>query len=61
MNENSDAKKSGISKASTAEEIGEYWGNHSLADYWKQTHEVEVEVRAQRPGRVAVVEVRRKD
>jgi len=34
------------------EEIGDFWDNHSLADYWDQTHEVEFEVRAQHRRRV---------
>lgn len=28
------------------EEAGEFWDTHSLADYWDQTHEVEIEVHA---------------
>jgi hypothetical protein len=54
MNENSDTKKSSISKASTPEEISDYWDSHSLADHWEQTHEVEFKVRAQRPLRITV-------
>lgn len=54
MNENRDAKKSSISQAGTPEEIGAYWDNHSLADQWEQTHEVEFQVRAQRPRRITV-------
>lgn len=54
MNENSETQKSSISKAGTAEEIAEYWDSHSLADHWEQTHEVEFEVRAQRPRRITV-------
>jgi hypothetical protein len=54
MNENSDTKKSSISKAGTREEIGDYWDSHSLADHWEQTHEVEFELRAQRPRRITV-------
>lgn len=26
------------------EEAGEFWDTHSLADYWDQTREVEIEV-----------------
>jgi len=47
MNESEDQVTS-ISKARTIEAIGEFWDTHSLADYWDQTHEVEVEVRAER-------------
>jgi hypothetical protein len=36
--------KSSISKASTYEEIGEFWDTHDLADYWDQTKPVEFEV-----------------
>ncbi len=54
MNESSDNQKSSISKASTPEEIAEYWDSHSLADHWEQTHEVKVEIRAQRPRRITV-------
>lgn len=54
MNENSENQKSSISKATTPEEIGEYWDSHSLADHWEQTHEVEFEIRAQRPRRITV-------
>ena len=43
-----------ISKASTLEEIGEFWDSHSLADYGDQTHEVSFEVRAQRRRRVTL-------
>ena len=53
----SDAERKGttsISKASTLEEIGEFWDSHSLADYWDQTHEVSFEVRAQRRRRVTI-------
>ena len=28
----------------TPEEIGEFWDTHNLADYWDETHEVEVQV-----------------
>lgn len=43
-----------ISQASTVEEIGEFWDNHSLADYWEQTHEVEFEVRVERRRRISL-------
>jgi CopG antitoxin of type II toxin-antitoxin system len=54
MNENSDHQKSSISKATTPEEIAEYWDSHSLADHWEQTHEVEFEIRVRRPRRITV-------
>ena len=28
----------------TPEEIGEFWDTHSLADYWDETDEMEVQV-----------------
>ncbi len=43
-----------ISKASTMEEIGNFWDNHSLADRWDQTHEVDFDVRAQRRRRITI-------
>jgi hypothetical protein len=54
MSERSDTQLTGISKARTVEEIGEFWDTHSLADYWDQTHEVEFEVRAKRRRRVTL-------
>jgi hypothetical protein len=29
----------GISKANSLEEIGDFWGSHRLADHWDETHE----------------------
>jgi len=46
--------KTSISKAGTSEEIGEFWDNHSLADYWDQTKEVEFEIRATRRHRATI-------
>ena len=46
--------KTSISKAQTEEEIDEFWDTHSLADYWDQTKEVDVEVRAKRRRRVTL-------
>ena len=54
MNDNNHIQRSSISKASTLEEIAEFWDNHSLDDYWDQTHEVQFEVRAERKRRVAL-------
>ncbi len=47
-------KKTSISKARTLEEIGEFWDNHSLADYWDETKEVEFNVRAVRRHRITI-------
>ncbi len=41
-----------ISKAGTIEEIAEFWDNHSLADFWDETHPVEFSVRAVKRCRV---------
>jgi len=46
--------KTSISKAKTLEEIGEFWDNHSLADYWDKTKEVEFNVRAQKRHRITI-------
>ena len=51
MNENSDIQETSISKAVTPEGIAEYWDSHGLANHWDETHEVEFEIRAQRPRR----------
>jgi hypothetical protein len=45
---------SSISQARSAEEIGEFWDTHSLADYWDKTHEVEFEVTARRRRRITL-------
>jgi len=47
-------KRTSISEAPTLEEIGDFWDEHSLVDYWDQTHEVEFEVRAKRRRRVTL-------
>ena len=36
--------KTPISDASSYREIGEFWDQHSLADHWKETREVDFEV-----------------
>jgi hypothetical protein len=54
MDENEKLRMTPISKARSLEEIGDFWDSHSLADYWDQTHEVEIEVRARRRRRVTV-------
>lgn len=54
MDANEDLLTTPISKARSLEEIGDFWDSHSLADYWDQTHEVEIEVRARRRRRVTV-------
>jgi hypothetical protein len=36
--------KSSLSKAQSYKEIGVFWDNHDLTDYWGQTEPVEFEV-----------------
>ena len=55
MSESDNVQITSISKASTLEEIADFWDTHSLADYWDQTHEVEFEVRAKRRRRITLV------
>jgi hypothetical protein len=55
MSESKETQQTSISKAQTLEEIAEFWDTHSLADYWDQTYEVEIEVRAKRRRRVTLV------
>jgi len=52
MSENNDSQQSSISKGRSLEEIADYWDNHSLADHWDKTYEVEFEVRA--PHRITL-------
>ena len=48
MSENNDNQRTSISHAGSVEEIAEYWDQHSVADDWDKTHEVDFEVRAPR-------------
>ncbi|MEK9149679.1 MAG: CopG family antitoxin [Candidatus Desantisbacteria bacterium] len=54
MNKSNNTQLSSISKASTPEEIADFWDTHSLADYWDKTHEVKFEIRAKRRRRVTL-------
>ena len=54
MKKSEDTQITSISKASTLEEIADFWDTHNLADYWDQTHEVEFEVRAKHRHRVTI-------
>lgn len=54
MSENKTRQITGISKAETLEEIGEFWDTHSLDDHWDKTREVEFTVRAAQRRRVTV-------
>jgi len=45
MNGDSVSKhKSSVSRASSYQEIGEYWDTHDVADIWEQTKPVEFDV-----------------
>jgi hypothetical protein len=48
MNENSYSQDSLLEEFTTLEEAANFWNTHSLSDYWDETHEVEVEVKAVR-------------
>ena len=48
MSESDEPQITSISRARTLEEIADFWDNHSLADYWDQTHEVEFELHTKR-------------
>ena len=41
-------------KFESIEAAAAFWDTHSLADYWDQTHEVEIEVAAKRRRRVVI-------
>ncbi len=43
-----------ISRATSLDDIAEYWDSHSLADHWDETEEVDIEVRAERRRRVTL-------
>jgi hypothetical protein len=51
MNEN----KSSISQANSYLEIGEFWDNHDVTDYWEQTKPVDFEVDIQSEGRYCAI------
>ncbi len=46
MSTDNELQATPISKATTLEEVGEFWDSHSLADHWDQTDEASFEVRA---------------
>ncbi|MFN0107582.1 MAG: CopG family antitoxin [Blastocatellia bacterium] len=54
MSENNQTQLTSISKASTVEEVANFWDTHSLGDYWDQTHEVDFTVTAKRRHRVTL-------
>ncbi len=54
MNENDRDRRTGLSRATTPEEAGQFWDSHSLADHTQETAEVRFEVRAQRRHRLTL-------
>lgn len=54
MSDDNDTSLTPISNARSLEEIAEFWDTHSLADYWDQTHEVEIEVQLETRHRVTI-------
>lgn len=54
MSESKDPQRTSISQAASVGEIGEFWDTHSLADHWDETHEVDIEVRAERRRRITL-------
>jgi hypothetical protein len=54
MSESKDEPLTSISRARTLDDIGDFWDEHSLADYWDQAHEVEFEVTARCRRRVTL-------
>jgi predicted DNA-binding protein (UPF0278 family) len=54
MNANEATGLSSISKASSYEEMGEFWDSHSTADYWDEGYDVEMEVRIPSRHRVNI-------
>jgi hypothetical protein len=54
MSENDNPSVTSISKAQSLEEIANFWDDHSLADYWGQTNEAAVEVRARPRHRITL-------
>jgi hypothetical protein len=50
------ANKSSISQAQSYQEIGEFWDNHDVTDYWEDTEPVEFEVDIQSEVRYCALE-----
>ncbi len=48
MNENNERKDSIPEEFGNLEEAADFWNTHSLSDYWEETQEVEIEVKAVR-------------
>ncbi len=54
MDENKKEKDPIPEEFASIEEAAEFWDTHSLADYWDETREVEIEVRAVRRHRITL-------
>lgn len=54
MSDPRQSARTSVSKARTPEDIGAFWDEHSLDEYWDQTHEVTFELRAQRRRRITL-------
>ena len=52
MSESRTTRQTTVSRASTPQEIAEYWDSHSLDEGWEEGHDVSFELRAQRRRRV---------
>jgi hypothetical protein len=44
MGETNRRRESSISKAGSYVEIGEFWNEHDLSDYWGKTRKVKIDV-----------------
>jgi predicted HicB family RNase H-like nuclease len=51
--EDTKINKTSISNSESYEEIGEFWGNHSLDTYWSETEEVTFEIDLKPNNRLA--------
>ena len=54
MAESKETATTSLSHAKTIEELAEFWDNHSLAEHWDQTEEVDIHVRAKQRRRVTL-------
>ena len=52
MNKN----KTSISQESSYQEIGEFWSEHDLADFWEQTKSVEFDVEIEKQKRYYAID-----
>ena len=48
------SRENSISKAKSYEEIAQFWGIHSLVDYWDQTEEAHFELDSEAGGHYLV-------